>query len=65
MRYTLTNALPKAVTVHVVQSGLWGDTKVSAESEKSTRRDADSVEWTVTVPANGKTVLTATFDSRY
>ncbi len=65
MRYTLTNALPKAVTVHVVQSGLWGDTRISAESDKSTRRDADSVEWTVTVPANGKTALTATFDSRY
>ena len=65
MRYTLTNALPKPVTVHVVQSGLWGDTRISAESDKSTRRDADSVEWTVTIPANGKTALTATFDSRY
>ncbi len=65
MRYTLTNALPKPVTVHVVQSGLWGDTKISAESDKSVRRDADSVEWTVTVPANGKTALTASFDTRY
>jgi hypothetical protein len=65
MRYTLTNALPKAVTVRVIQSGLWGDVRITSESSKSERRDADSVIWTVTVPANGKTDLTATFDTRY
>ncbi len=65
MRYTLTNALPKPVTVRVIQGGLWGDVRISAESQKSERRDADSVVWSVTVPANGKTDLTATFDSRY
>ena len=65
MRYTLTNALPKAVTVQVIQSGLWGETKVADESQRSERRDADSVGWNVTVPANGKVALTATFDSKY
>ncbi|MFM5949219.1 MAG: DUF4139 domain-containing protein [Novosphingobium sp.] len=65
MRYTLSNALPKPVTVRVIQSGLWGDVRITAESTKSERRDADSVLWTVTVPANGKTDLTATFDTRY
>ncbi|MFM5917296.1 MAG: DUF4139 domain-containing protein [Novosphingobium sp.] len=65
MSYTVTNALPKPVTVQIIQSGLWGDTKVSDESLKSECRDADSVAWNVTVPANGKTVVTATFDSRY
>ena len=65
MRYTLSNALPKPVTVRVVQSGLWGDTKVASESQKSERLDADSVAWNVTVPANSKTDLNATFDSRY
>lgn len=65
MRYTLTNALPKPVTMQVVQSGLWGDTRIADESQKSARRDADSVVWTVSVPANGKTVVTATFDSKY
>ena len=65
MRYTVTNALPKPVTVQVIQGGLWGDTKVAEESIKSDRRDADSVAWNVAVPANGKTVVTATFDSRY
>jgi hypothetical protein len=65
MSYTVTNALPKPVTVQVIQSGLWGETRVTEESIKSERRDADSVVWNVTVPANGKTVVTATFDSRY
>ena len=65
MRYTLTNALPKPVTVRVIQSGLWGETKVAEESQRSERRDADSVMWNVTVPANGKVALTATFDSKY
>lgn len=65
MRYTVSNALPKPVTVRVIQSGLWGDFRIASESAKSERRDADSVLWTVTVPANGKTDLTATFDTRY
>ncbi len=65
MSYTVTNALPKPVTVQIIQSGLWGDTKVAEESLKSERRDADSVVWYVSVPANGKTVVTASFDSKY
>jgi hypothetical protein len=65
MRYTLSNALPKPVTVRVIQSGLWGDVRITGESSKSERRDADSVIWTVTVPANGKTDLSASFDTRY
>jgi hypothetical protein len=65
MKYSLSNALPKPVKVTVIQSGLWGDTRLVAESQKGDRRDADTMAWTVTVPANGKTELTATFDSRY
>lgn len=65
MRYTLTNASDKPVTVKVVQGGLWGETKVAAESLKSERRDAESVVWSVTIPAQGKVDLTATFDSNY
>ena len=65
MRYTLTNALPKPVTVQLIQAGLWGDTKVADESQRSARRDAGSVVWAVSVPANGKTMVTATFDSKY
>lgn len=65
MRYTLTNAGPKAVTVRLQQDGLWGDTRILTESQKSTRLNADVAEWTVSVPANGKTEVTAVFESTY
>ncbi len=65
MRYELSNALPRDVVVKVLQGGLWGDTRVTAESQKSVRRDADTALWAVTVPANGTSTLTASFESRY
>ena len=65
MRYTLTNAGPRPVTVDVVQSGLWGDTRIAEESLKSERLTADDTRWRVPVPANGEATVTATFDSRY
>ena len=42
MRYEFTNALPRPVTVKLLQDGLWGDSRISAESQKSTRRSADT-----------------------
>jgi len=65
MRYALTNARSQPVTVDLIQSGLWGDVRISSESEKSTRRTADEALWRVSVPANGKASVTATFDTRY
>jgi hypothetical protein len=65
MRYTLTNASPKPVTVDLVQSGLWGDTRIIDQSMKSDRLSADDARWRVPVPANGETTVTAIFDSRY
>jgi hypothetical protein len=65
MRYTLSNASPKSVNVVLQQDGLWGDTKISSESLKSTRPNADMAEWSVTVPANGSIDVTAVFDSAY
>jgi hypothetical protein len=65
MRYELTNALPRPVTVRLLQEGLWGEARIATESQKSTRRSADTAEWTVAVPANGKANLTATFETRY
>jgi hypothetical protein len=65
MRYELSNALPRPVTVKLLQEGLWGDSRITAESEKSTRPSAGTAEWAVTVPANGKSTLTATFESRF
>jgi hypothetical protein len=65
MKYVLTNALPKAVTVSLLQGGLWGDTSIKAESQKSTRRNAEQAEWAVEVPANGTKTLTASFESQF
>lgn len=65
MRYTLTNARPEAVTVDLAQDGLWGDSRVTAQSLEGRRISADRMEWSVPVPANGSAELTVTFDSRY
>jgi hypothetical protein len=64
MRYELSNALPRAVTVKLVQEGL-GDARITAESLKSVRRSSEAAEWAVTVQPNGKASLTATFETRY
>jgi len=65
MKYVVSNARPEAITVLVAQDGLYGDVRISDESLKSERVSADRVEWQVPVNANGKTELTATFDTRY
>lgn len=65
MSYELTNATAHPVTVDLLQSGLWGDSRIAAESQRSTRRSADTAEWQVTVPASGKSVVTASFDTKF
>ncbi len=65
MRYVLTNARPNAVTVDLMQSGLWGDTRIVQESQPSERRSADDALWRVQVPANGEAVVTVIFDTRF
>jgi hypothetical protein len=65
MSYEFTNARNEAITVDLGQSGLWGDVRITDQSQTGTRVSADRMEWSVKVPANGKATLTATFDSRY
>ena len=65
MSYELTNALPRPVVVKLLQEGLVRDSRITAESLKSTRPDADTAQWAVAVPANGKATLTASFDTRF
>ncbi|MBC2776074.1 DUF4139 domain-containing protein [Parasphingopyxis marina] len=68
MRYTLTNARSEAVTVQLDQMQLpwwWPETRVTEESLQSERLSADGVRWLVDVPANGETIVSATFDTRY
>jgi len=62
--YTLRNARREPVEVEVRQDGLWRGTKVVQESQPSKRIDFNTLAWTVRVPANGETVLTATIDGR-
>jgi hypothetical protein len=65
MRYRLSNALPRPVTVTLLQAGLWGDTRIASESQKSARRSAEVAEWAVQVPANGSSELNASFETRF
>jgi hypothetical protein len=65
MRYIVSNASPRQVTVDLVQAGLHWDTRVTQESLTSEKLNADEVRWRVPVPANGETIVTATFDTRY
>ena len=68
MRYTLTNARPEPVTVHVYQMGLdnyWHDARVVSETIASERLSADQIVWHVEVPANGTATLDATFQTRH
>lgn len=65
MQYEISNARNEAIAVDLGQDGLWGDVRITEQSVSGKRVSADRVEWNVPVPANGRAVLTATFDSRY
>lgn len=60
MSYKLHNARSVPVTVELRQGGLWGrNATVLKESLPGRRIDAFTQGWSVPVPANGETVLTA------
>jgi hypothetical protein len=69
MTYTLTNARPTPVVVDLLQAGLddsyYHDTRVVSETVTGTQRSLGERLYHVTVPGNGKTVVTAVFDTRY
>jgi hypothetical protein len=66
MLYEVANASAVPVVVEVVQQGLGGgDTRITEETIKSERLNADEALWRVPVPANGRAALSATFDTRY
>jgi len=65
MLYEVSNASAVPVVVEVVQQGLGGDTRITDETMKSERLNADEALWRVSVPANGRAALSATFDTRY
>ena len=63
MSYRLRNARPAPVTVELRQGGLYEQNSVVAESLPGRAIDAYTRGWTVTVPAGGETVLTATLET--
>ena len=69
MVYTLTNARPDPVTVDLVQAGLdnrgYRDTRAINETIPGHQRSLDERIYSVPVPANGETVIRATFETRY
>jgi hypothetical protein len=65
MRYVVTNASPKPVTVDLHQYGLSWDTRVVQESLPSDKPSDEEVLWHVPVPADGQMVVTASFETRY
>jgi hypothetical protein len=68
MAYTLTNARPAPVSVDLVQAGLdtyWHDTRAVSETVPGSQRSLDERLYHVTVPANGETVVTSVFETRY
>jgi hypothetical protein len=67
MAYTLTNARPAPVTVDLLQAGLdnyWHDTRVVSETVEGRQRSLDERLYSIAVPANGKTVVTVTYETR-
>jgi len=44
MRYCAQQRSARPVTVKLLQEGLWGDSRITAESQKSTRRSAETAE---------------------
>ncbi|HEX5182436.1 MAG TPA: DUF4139 domain-containing protein [Allosphingosinicella sp.] len=68
MAYTLTNARPAPVVVDLVQAGLdrgFHDTRALDETVPGERKSLDERLYHVTVPANGRVVVNATFETRY
>ena len=63
MRYTVTNAGPRPVAVDLRQSGLARDSRLSQSNLPWESVSDDEVIWNVRVPANGQTIVTATFDT--
>lgn len=63
MKYLLRNAKDQPVTVELRQGGLGRDSTVKTESLKGRRIDANTLGWSVLVPANGETVLTFTVET--
>ncbi|MCX6344148.1 MAG: hypothetical protein NT018_03645, partial [Armatimonadetes bacterium] len=60
----IRNHKDKAVEVKVVDH-VWSDWTVTAKSHEFTKKDASTIEFPVTVPANGETKITYTIRTKW
>ena len=70
MRYTVFNAKSTPVEVELTQTGLnrswWAnDYRIVSEDIKGEQLNADQRKYTIPVPAEGKTVIRVTYETRY
>ena len=63
MKYLVRNARSEQANVDIRQGGLWRNGKVLQENMKSTRPDAQTLQWTVPVPASGEATLEFTVET--
>ena len=63
LAYLIRNARDEPVTVELRQGGLGRAGKVTKESLTSRRIDADTLGWSVPVPAKGQTTVTVDLDA--
>lgn len=63
VRYEIRNAQNNPIEIELRQSGLGGSGTVTNESQPSRRINGDTYGWTVTVPAHGEIVLTASMSN--
>jgi hypothetical protein len=61
---TLRNRKPNAVTI-TVQETVGGDTEITQKSQAFTRKDANTIEFEVPVPAGKEVKVTYTAHTRY
>lgn len=70
MRYTVFNAKSEPVNVELTQTGLnrnwWAnDYRIVSEDIEGEQLNADRRKYTIPVPAEGKTVIRVTYETRY
>jgi hypothetical protein len=61
----LSNQKSQAVTVHVMEHMPGGNWKITAKSTDYVKKDSETVDFAVTVPAKGEAVLTYSVHSSW
>ena len=65
VEYTVRNARPEPVTVELRQRAPWRRLEIVEQSHPGRRDDSRLISWSVPVPAQGETTVTAVIDTGY